>query len=80
MTDVERLDATLKAERLKGAEALIQALFESLTKGYSSGRVMQRFKELADIGDGHAVGAALAGVLTVNNALYDIHCRDWEGK
>lgn len=81
MTDAERLDVTLEAERLKGAECLMQALFESLTKGYSSGQVCGRFAELAGLSaSSDIVRCFLTGVLTVNNALYDVHCRDYEGK
>lgn len=74
MGDLERLDDTLARERLIGAECLMQALYESLTKGYSSGRVCERFAELAAVEMGrHPVRAALAGVVTVNNALFDAH-------
>jgi hypothetical protein len=61
------------AERLKGAEALMTALYESLTTdGYSLGRVCERWRELAGVtGRDVTVRSALqlSGGLTLNNFI-----------
>jgi hypothetical protein len=58
--------------RVEGAEAVLTALFESYDKGYSFGRVVERFKELVNVEGAEAVRSRLqsAGGLTVNNAIF----------
>ena len=60
---------------LAGAEAVLNALFESLTHGYSFGRVVERFRELTGVkGLGEWERLQCSGGLTVNNAIFD----QWE--
>lgn len=74
MCDTERLELTLQAERLKGAECLMQALYESLQRGCSSGWVCYRFAELAGLDvRKHPIRCTLTGLVSVNNAIYDAH-------